>query len=63
MMPSPMNLSSVPSYLKILDHLLEVLVQHLDDQLWLCALAHAREAADVAVEHRALGHDALAALA
>ena len=43
------------------DHVLEVLVEHLDDALGGRPLAHAREAADVGVEDRAFGHE-LAAL-
>src|SRR5690606_22313247 len=39
-----------------LDHLLEVLVEHLDDALGGRAFAHAREPADVGVEDGALLH-------
>src|SRR5687768_18169152 len=45
-----------------LDHLLEVLVQHLDQRLRPGAFAHPRETADVGVEHRALLHERSALL-
>ena len=37
------------------DHTLEVIVEHLDDDFWWCLFAHASEAADITIEDGALG--------